>query len=408
MAVNLVPADPASLRAVRGVELGIAAAGIRKAGRKDLLLIRLADESRITGVFTQNRFCAAPVVVAKEHLAAGSHVRALLVNTGNANAGTGSDGIARARIGCDAVARALGCDPRQVLPFSTGVIMEPLPVERVVAGIPACVADLRADNWASAAEAIMTTDTVPKACSADISIDDRPMTVSGIAKGAGMIRPDMATMLAFVATDAKVSAQALDALVREVAAASFNRITVDGDTSTNDAFMLIATGAAANPPVELGTPQYERLGETLVTVAQTLAQAIVRDGEGATKFITVSVEHGASVEECRRVAYAIAHSPLVKTAFFASDPNLGRLLAAIGNSGISDLEVDKVSLYLGDVLVAAHGGRHPGYREADGKRVMEQAEITVRALLGRGTARAAIWTCDLSHGYVTINAEYRT
>jgi len=408
MAVNLAPPDPASLREVRGVELGTAAAQVRKAGRRDLLLIRLADASQVAGVFTRNRFCAAPVLVAKEHLAGRLPVRALVVNTGNANAGTGSDGVARARTTCDAVARALGCDARQVLPFSTGVIMEPLPVDRVVAGIPACVADLRADNWRDAADAIMTTDTVPKACSTRLSIDGRETVVTGIAKGAGMIRPDMATMLAFVATDANLAEPVLDVLVREVADASFNRITVDGDTSTNDAFMLIATGAASQAPIRPGMPQYAQLRDALVHVAQTLAQSIVRDGEGATKFITVRVEGGGSVGECRRVAYAVAHSPLVKTAFFASDPNLGRLLAAIGNSGIDDLEVGAVSVYLGDVLVASEGGRHPGYREEDGQRVMAQSEITVRVVLGRGAAQATIWTCDLSHEYVTINAEYRT
>jgi len=408
MAVNLAPPDPAALRAVRGVELGTAAAQIRKAGRRDLLLIRLADASRVAGVFTRNRFCAAPVTVAKEHLATHLPIRALVVNTGNANAGTGSDGIARARTTCDAVAHALGCDRRQILPFSTGVIMEPLPVDRVVAGIPACVADLSADNWRNAAEAIMTTDTVPKACSTRLSIDGNETVVTGIAKGAGMIRPDMATMLAFVATDANLAVPALDALVREVADASFNRITVDGDTSTNDALMLIATGAASHSPIRPGTPQYVQLRDALVEVAQTLAQSIVRDGEGATKFITVRVEGGASVEECRKVAYAIAHSPLVKTAFFASDPNLGRLLAAIGNSGIADLDVGAISVYLGDVLVASEGGRHPGYREEEGQRVMKESEIMVRAVLGRGAAQATIWTCDLSHEYVTINAEYRT
>jgi len=408
MAVNLAPPDPAALRAVRGVELGTAAAQIRKAGRRDLLLIRLADASRVAGVFTRNRFCAAPVTVAKEHLATHLPIRALVVNTGNANAGTGSDGIARARTTCDAVAHALGCDRRQILPFSTGVIMEPLPVDRVVAGIPACVADLSADNWRNAAEAIMTTDTVPKACSTRLSIDGNETVVTGIAKGAGMIRPDMATMLAFVATDANLAVPALDALVREVADASFNRITVDGDTSTNDALMLIATGAASHSPIRPGTPQYVQLRDALVEVAQTLAQSIVRDGEGATKFITVRVEGGASVEECRKVAYAIAHSPLVKTAFFASDPNLGRLLAAIGNSGIADLDVGAISVYLGDVLVASEGGRHPGYREEEGQRVMKESEIIVRAVLGRGAAQATIWTCDLSHEYVTINAEYRT
>lgn len=408
MAVNLTPPDPLSLRAVTGVELGVSAAGIRYSGRKDLLLMRLGEGSRVAGVFTRNRFCAAPVLVAREHLAMGQRIHALVVNTGNANAGTGSDGIARARATCDAVARALGCDARQVLPFSTGVIMEPLPIERIVAGIPACVADLDAGNWFGAAEAIMTTDTVPKACATRLQIDGTETTITGIAKGAGMIRPDMATMLGFIATDANVSGSALDTLVQEVADASFNRITVDGDTSTNDAFMLMATGTTSNAPIEIDTPQYTQLRDAVVEVAQTLAQAIVRDGEGATKFITVRVEGGAGEDECRKVAYAIAHSPLVKTAFFASDPNLGRLLAAIGNSGIGDLEVGGVSVYLDEVLVASKGGLDPGYRDKDGQRVMRQSEITVRAVLGRGPAHATIWTCDLSHEYVTINAEYRT
>jgi len=408
MAVNLAPPDPSALCAVRGVELGVAMAGIRKAGRRDLLLVRLDPGSRVAGVFTQNRFCAAPVTIAKEHLASGAGIRGLLVNTGNANAGTGTEGLARARATCDGAAGALGCEPRQVLPFSTGVIMEPLPVERILAGIPACAADLRADNWGAAAEAIMTTDTVPKACARRLALGAAQVAVAGIAKGAGMIRPDMATMLGFVATDAAVAQDALERLVREIADESFNCISVDGDTSTNDAFVLIATGRAGNAPVETGSAEYATLRDALTGVAATLAQAIVRDGEGATKFITVRVEGGGSRAECRRVAYAIAHSPLVKTAFFASDPNLGRLLAAIGNAGVGDLAVDSVSLYLDDVLVAAGGGRHPGYREADGQRVMQQSEITVRVVLGRGESRATIWTCDLSHEYVTINAEYRT
>jgi glutamate N-acetyltransferase/amino-acid N-acetyltransferase len=408
MAVNLLPPDPSALLPVRGVELGVAKAGIRKAGRRDLLLVRLAPGSRVAGVFTQNRFCAAPVTIAKDHLAAAAGVRALLVNTGNANAGTGADGLARARATCDGVASALGCEPRQVLPFSTGVIMEPLPAERILAGIPACIADLREDNWAAAAEAIMTTDTVPKACARQLELGASRVNTTGIAKGAGMIHPDMATMLGFVATDAAVAEDALKWLVREVAADSFNAISVDGDTSTNDAFILIATGRAGNSPVEIGSAECALLREALAGVAATLAQAIVRDGEGATKFITIKVEGGANPAECRRVAYAIAHSPLVKTAFFASDPNLGRLLAAIGNAGIPDLAVESVSLYLDDVLVAAGGGRHPGYREEDGQCVMRQPEITVRVVLGRGDSRATVWTCDLSHDYVTINAEYRT
>ena len=357
----------------------------------------LAEGSRLAGVFTRNRFCAAPVQVAKEHLASGRPTRALVVNTGNANAGTGRTGIADARASCEYAARLLGCDPREVLPFSTGVIMEPLPLARIGAGLPACVSDLREDNWERAAEAIMTTDTVPKARSRRAG----GATVTGIAKGAGMIRPDMATMLGFIATDADVSQEALDALVEHAAAGSFNRISVDGDTSTNDSFILIATGAAGRCDGGL-------LRGAVLEVSQGLAQAIVRDGEGATKFITVQVEKGRSEAECGSVAYAIAHSPLVKTAFFASDPNLGRLLAAIGNSGVRDLDVNRVELYLDDVRVARDGGRDPDYREDDGKRVMGKSEITVRVVLNRGIAATTVWTCDLSHEYVTINAEYRT
>jgi glutamate N-acetyltransferase/amino-acid N-acetyltransferase len=397
MAVNLSPPGAGDLLPVKGVRLGVAEAGIRKPGRKDLLLIALAGGSRVAGVFTRNRFCAAPVRVAKEHLASGRPTRALVVNTGNANAGTGQTGIADARASCEHAARLLRCDPREVLPFSTGVIMEPLPIARIGAGLPACVADLREDNWGRAAEAIMTTDTVPKARSRRAG----GATVTGIAKGAGMIRPDMATMLGFVATDAAVSQAALDALVGHAAAGSFNRISVDGDTSTNDSFIVIATGAA-------GRCDEGVLREAVLEVSQGLAQAIVRDGEGASKFITVQVEKGRDEAECASVAYAIAHSPLVKTAFFASDPNLGRLLAAIGNSGVPDLDVDRVELYLDDVQVAREGGRHPAYREEDGKRVMGNNEITVRVVLNRGAAATTVWTCDLSHEYVTINAEYRT
>jgi len=409
MGVNLSPPNPEDLYPVKGVKLGVAEAGIRKAGRKDLLLMTVAEGARIAGVFTQNRFCAAPVQVAKEHLSSGVSPRALLVNTGNANAGTGKAGIAGARASCDAAARLAGCDSRQVLPFSTGVIMEPLPVERIVAGLPACIADLREDNWARAAEAIMTTDTVPKARSRRMQSAGRVTTVTGIAKGAGMIRPDMATMLAFVATDVPVARAALDHLVTDTAAHSFNRISVDGDTSTNDSFILIATGAGGGPVIDSpGHPGFPALREAVLEVSQGLAQAIVRDGEGATKFITVRVEKGGDEAECSGVAYAIAHSPLVKTAFFASDPNLGRLLAAIGNSGVRDLEVGRVELYLDEVLVAKDGGRAPAYREEDAKRVMAKSEITVRVVLNRGVAATTVWTCDLSHDYVTINADYRT
>ena len=397
MAVNLSPPGREDLLPVKGVKLGVAQAGIRKAGRKDLLVVALPEGARAAGVFTQNRFCAAPVRVAKEHLASGRPTRALVVNTGNANAGTGQAGLAHARASCEAAARLVGCDPRQVLPFSTGVIMEPLPVERIVAALPACIADLREDNWGNAAEAIMTTDTVPKARARRAGA----ATVTGIAKGAGMIRPDMATMLGFVATDAAMPQDALERLLADAAEDSFNRISVDGDTSTNDSFILIATGAA-------GRCDRGLLREAVFEVSQRLAQAIVRDGEGATKFITVRVEKGRDEAECRSVAYAIAHSPLVKTAFFASDPNLGRLLAAIGNSGVRGLDVGRVELYLDEVLVAKAGGRSPDYREEDGKRVMTKSEITVRVALNRGRAAATVWTCDLSHEYVTINAEYRT
>ncbi|HXZ55050.1 MAG TPA: bifunctional glutamate N-acetyltransferase/amino-acid acetyltransferase ArgJ [Burkholderiales bacterium] len=397
MAVNLSAPRPEDLLPVKGARLGVAEAGIRRSGRKDLLLVALAEGTKVAGVFTRNRFCAAPVQVAKEHLASGRPIRALLVNTGNANAGTGKTGLADARTSCERAASLLGCDPREVLPFSTGVIMEPLPLSRIVAGLPACVADLREDNWARAAEAIMTTDTVPKARSRRAG----GATVTGIAKGAGMICPDMATMLGFVATDAALSQATLEGLVAEAAAGSFNRISVDGDTSTNDSFILLATGAA-------GRCDRVLLREAVLEVSQELAQAIVRDGEGATKFITVRVEKGRNESECASVAYAIAHSPLVKTAFFASDPNLGRLLAAIGNSGVRGLDVMRVALYLDDVLVASDGGRAPGYREEDGKRIMGRSDITVRVVLNRGRAATTVWTCDLSHEYVTINAEYRT
>jgi len=409
MAVNLSPPRPEDLLPVKGVKLGVAEAGIRKAGRKDLFLMTLAEGTRVAGAFTQNRFCAAPVQVAKEHLASGRPPRALLVNTGNANAGTGKEGLARAKSSCEEAARLLGCDLRQVLPFSTGVIMEPLPVERIIAGLPACIAGLREDNWAQAAEAIMTTDTVPKACSRRLQLGSGAGTVTGIAKGAGMIRPDMATMLGFIATDAPVAQGVLQHLVSHAAARSFNRISVDGDTSTNDSFMLIATGAGGGPVID--DPAHARfapLRDAVLEVSQWLAQAIVRDGEGATKLITVRVEKGRDEAECASVAYAIAHSPLVKTAFFASDPNLGRLLAAVGNAGVRDLDVGRVELYLDDVLVSKEGGRASGYREEDGKRVMRKSEITVRVVLNRGASATTVWTCDLSHDYVTINAEYRT
>ena len=412
MPVNLKAPDPTQLLPVKGVALGVTEAGIRKAGRKDLLVMKLEPGTRVAGVFTQNRFCAAPVVVARQHLSMvdpDASVRALVVNTGNANAGTGKEGIAGARQTCSELAQLLGCSASQVLPFSTGVIMEPLPVDRIAAGLPACLAAATENNWFAAAQAIMTTDTLPKAASRRVRAGNADVTVTGIAKGAGMIHPNMATMLGFVATDAALSLPLARALTAEAANRSFNCITVDGDTSTNDAFMLIATGGSGMAEItDAKSDQYRALADGVAAVAAELAQAIIRDGEGATKFITVRVEGGRKDEECRRVAYAIAHSPLVKTAFFASDPNLGRILAAIGYAGIADLAVEKVDLYLDDVLVAKGGRRNPAYREADGARVMKQAEITVRVLLNRGSAAATVWTCDLSHDYVTINAEYRT
>ncbi len=412
MPVKLLPPDPGSLFPVNGVALGVAEASIRKPGRKDLLVVRLDDGAKVAGVFTQNRFCAAPVVVARQHLTMldpDASIRALVVNTGNANAGTGKEGMAAARKTCVELAELLDCSSAQVLPFSTGVIMEPLPVERIVAGLPQCISDLREDNWFHAAQAIMTTDTLPKAASRRIRIGAAEITVTGIAKGAGMIHPDMATMLGFVATDARVSLPLVRAAVAHAARHSFNCITVDGDTSTNDSFMLIASGKADMPEItDARSGEYAVFCEGVTTVAAQLAQAIIRDGEGATKFITIRAEGGRNEEECRKVAYAIAHSPLVKTAFFASDPNLGRILAAVGYAGIADLNVEKVDLYLDDVLVAKNGGRHAGYQEADGQRVMKQAEITVRVVLNRGNAAATVWTCDLSHDYVSINADYRS
>jgi glutamate N-acetyltransferase/amino-acid N-acetyltransferase len=409
MPVNLTVPTADQLVAVPGVRIGVAMAGVRKANRRDLVVFAIDEGAAAAGVFTQNRFCAAPVQVCREHLAAGRGVRAMVINTGNANAGTGSDGLARARATCEALATQLGIASEQVLPFSTGVIMETLPLERVVAGLPAAVADLASDHWLEAAHGIMTTDTVPKAASTRVTIGGRTVTVTGIAKGAGMIRPNMATMLGFVATDAVVDPALLPGLVREAADRSFNRITIDGDTSTNDSFMLVATRRAGHAPItQLESPDGAVLCEAVFDVSRRLAQAIVRDGEGATKFITVRVDGGRTKEECRLAAYAIAHSPLVKTAFFASDPNLGRILAAVGYAGIDDLDQGRIDLFLDDVHVVVEGGRHPAYQEADGARVMKQAEITIRVDLHRGPAHATVWTCDLSHDYVSINADYRS
>jgi glutamate N-acetyltransferase/amino-acid N-acetyltransferase len=409
MPVNLTVVDPSSLHPVAGVELGWAEAGIRKANRKDLLLLRIAEGAAVAGVFTENRFCAAPVQVCRAHLNIGRGVRALVINTGNANAGTGEPGLANARASCEAVARQIGCAPEQVLPFSTGVIMEPLPVERLIAGLPQAIARLAPDHWGQAAEAIMTTDTLPKACSTQAQVGTHTIRVTGISKGAGMIKPNMATMLGFVATDAAIDPALLPRLTRQVADASFNRITIDGDTSTNDSFVVIATGKSPMPPIDsINDPRLAQLTAAVTRVAQTLAQAIVRDGEGATKFIEIAVEGAAHEAEARAVGYQIAHSPLVKTAFFASDPNLGRILAAVGNAGVADLDQTRVQLWLNDVWVAKDGGRHPDYCEEDGQRVMKGAEIVVRVALGRGEAQATVWTCDLSHDYVSINADYRS
>jgi glutamate N-acetyltransferase/amino-acid N-acetyltransferase len=385
---------------VPGVELGVAMAGIKKPGRKDLLVMRLADGAAVAGVFTSNRFCAAPVLLCRQFLKRGA-IKALVVNTGNANAGTGKDGLARARQVCAAVAKSVGCKPEQVLPFSTGVIMEPLPVGRIAAGLPA----LKSASWLDASEAIMTTDTVPKAFSRKVRLSKGEATVTGIAKGAGMIRPDMATMLGFVATDAKVASSRLKSILKKAADESFNCITVDGDMSTNDSFMLIASGKG---PEVSSKRDLDSLQKAVNEVSKDLAQAIVRDGEGATKFVTVRVERGRSREECRKAAYAIAHSPLVKTAFFASDPNLGRILAAIGYAGIRDLDQAKIDLFIDDVSVARKGGRNPAYREAQALAAMKKPEFTVRAVLNRGRSDATLWTCDFSFDYVKINAEYRT
>ena len=411
MPVNLQATPAADLYPVPGVRWGIAEAGIRKAHRKDLAVLLLDEGASVGAVFTQNRFCAAPVQICREHLAAqgGPGIRAMLINTGNANAGTGQDGLARAQATCVELARALNLSPAQILPFSTGVIMEPLPHDRIAAGLPAALADAKADNWARAAEAIMTTETVPKAFSTRIDLGGVAVTITGISKGAGMIRPNMATMLGFLATDACVSPALMAQLARELAEASFNRITIDGDTSTNDSFVVVASNQAAHAPItSLDSADGQALRAALKGIAQQLAQAIVRDGEGATKFMAIQVEGGKTADECRQVAYAIAHSPLVKTAFFASDPNLGRILAAVGYAGILDLDQTKIDLYLDNVLVAKNGGRHADYVEADGQRVMKQSEITVRVVLGRGEAADTVWTCDLSYDYVKINADYRS
>ena len=408
MAVNLPLPVASELKPVAGIRLGHAQAGIRKSGRKDVLVIALQAGTTVAGVFTKNRFCAAPVQICREHLATHQEgIAALVVNTGNANAGTGEPGYRNAQTTCSELAKLLSVNAQQILPFSTGVILEPLPVDKLVAALPQAIANLQEDNWYNAAEAIMTTDTQPKACSRQVTIAGKTITFTGISKGAGMIQPNMATMLGYLATDAKVSSALLKKLTVEAADASFNAITIDGDTSTNDSFIIMASGASGLEIPETG-PVYEEFKKVLIEMSQALAQMIVRDGEGATKFITIEIVGGKTTAECQQVAKAIAHSPLVKTAFFASDPNLGRILAAIGYAGIADLDVNGVQLWLDDVWVAKNGGRHPDYQEADGQRVMKKAEIKVKADLGRGQASHTVWTCDLSHDYVTINADYRS
>jgi glutamate N-acetyltransferase/amino-acid N-acetyltransferase len=408
MPVKLAAPEAASLLPVSGVELGFAKAHVRKPDRKDVLVMKLAEGTAVAGVFTLNRFCAAPVIVCKEHLASSKGIRAILVNTGCANAGTGEDGLTRAKQSCDALAKALNIQASQVLPFSTGVILEPLPVDKIIAGFPAAIDNLKADNWLNAAEAIMTTDIVAKGTSRQFKLDGKTVTITGISKGSGMIHPNMATMLGYIATDAAISQSALQAIIQYAVNKSFNCITVDGDTSTNDSLILMATGKAGNVVIDENSPNFTAIRDKLTEVAVELAQAIVRDGEGATKFMTVHVESGKSEEECRKVAYAIAHSPLIKTAFFASDPNLGRILAAIGYAGINDLDVNNMELYLGDVLVAEKGGRAASYVEEQGAAVMKESDILVRVVLNRGKADCTVWTCDFSYDYVKINADYRS
>ncbi len=408
MPVKLTAPLASSLLPVKGVELGYAEAHVRKPNRKDVLVIKLVEGSHVAGVFTKNRFCAAPVVLCKDFLAQKAGIRALLVNTGCANAGTGEDGLKRAQQSCDALANLLNINANQVLPFSTGVILEPLPVDKVVAGLPAAIANLKEDNWLNAAESIMTTDIVAKGTSRRLDINGKQVTITGMSKGSGMIHPNMATMLGYIATDAAVSQVALESMIQYAVNKSFNCITVDGDTSTNDSLILMATNQAGNAEVKENSADYIALRDAFTEVAIELAQAIVRDGEGATKFMSIVVERGQSEEECRKVAYAIAHSPLVKTAFFASDPNLGRILAAIGYAGVDDLDVNTLDLYLGDVLVAEKGGRAASYVEEQGSAVMSESDILVRVVLNRGDASATIWTCDFSYDYVKINADYRS
>ena len=413
MPVKLTAPQASSLLPVKGVQLGFAQAHVLKPNRKDVLVMTLAENSRVAGVFTLNRFCAAPVILCKEYLAQTKGIRALLVNTGCANAGTGEDGLNRAKQSCEALGGLLGLQTNQILPFSTGVILEPLPVDKVIAGMPAAIENLKEDNWLNAAEAIMTTDIVAKGTSRQITLGGKQVTITGISKGSGMIHPNMATMLGYIATDAVISQAALEVIIQHAVNQSFNCITVDGDTSTNDSLILMATNLAGNAEITESSSDFAALRDTLTDVAIELAQAIVRDGEGATKFMTVTIEAGKDEAECRKVAYAIAHSPLIKTAFFASDPNLGRILAAIGYAGVDDLDVNNIALYLGnetggDVLVAEKGGRAVSYKEEQGAAIMKESDILVRVVLNRGKQNVTIWTCDFSYDYVKINADYRS
>jgi glutamate N-acetyltransferase/amino-acid N-acetyltransferase len=407
MAVNFPPISADQLKPVAGVQLGYAQAGIRKTDRKDLLVITVPEGTSVAGVFTTNAFCAAPVHVCKRHLALNHGIRALVVNTGCANAGTGVQGMEDAQKTCAELAQRLNLKDSQILPFSTGVILENLPMDRLIAGLNPAIKNLTKDNWLNAAQAIMTTDTLPKAVSRQIQIKGQTITLTGISKGAGMIKPNMATMLGFIATDVGIAQKDLDTLMRQVADQSFNCITIDGDTSTNDSFIVMASGAS-EVHIAPNQPEYAKFAQALTEVAQELAQLIVRDGEGATKFISIVVENARDEAEAKTVAYSVAHSPLVKTAFFASDPNLGRILAAIGYADVTNLDVNTIEVYLDDVHVATAGGRHPEYTEAAGQAVMNQAEITVRIVLNRGDVNATVWTCDLSHEYVSINADYRS
>lgn len=407
MPVNFHIPELKDIHAVAGVQIGISSAGIKKPGKKDITVFKFTPGTSVAGVFTQNRFCAAPVQISKQRLTSQAQVRALLINTGNANAGTGEQGLQDAISTSATLATTLGLQENQVLPFSTGVILEPLPADKIKAAIPEAVANLADNEWFNAAHSIMTTDTVPKVSSQQLQLNGKTVTITGISKGAGMIRPNMATMLGFVATDAKIEQTLLQKLVVEVANQSFNRITVDGDTSTNDSFIIAATGQSGVTATE-GSAEYAAICQALINISRDLAQKIIRDAEGANKFITITVEQAKDSEEALKIAYAIAHSPLVKTAFFASDPNLGRILAAIGYAGVMDLDTSKLQLWLGDVLVAKDGGRNPDYLEEQGQAVMKEAEILVRIVLNRGSVSETVYTCDFSHEYVSINADYRS